>query len=122
MESNDSIEIIHDAGAIAAKDTPNGKKRKIAVLHDDHGAGTSRSPVVLASHIRVDAAKRSELLSAISSTPGSASLPKGISIDDIRLWQAAGTGAVTDRLSASEVAKVFQVRFLDLSKLYHIHF
>lgn len=82
---------------------------KLVALTDGH-ASTVRdgASVILGSHVRQEASRRSGLLAGLASTQGLAELPGHIQADDFHLWQAA---CVVDcDLTMRQLPKILQVR------------
>lgn len=73
--------------------------------------------VLLADCVSETALARSGLLSGFAETMGSATLPEGTTLDDMKLWDAACN--VSGDLSAEELVTVFKVRYPELLLLHH---
>lgn len=84
------------------------KCENVTLIDKGIACGTVASSVILGSRVRLGAARRSGLLSAIGDTHGVAELPDGLSAEDVRLWQTASV--VSCAPSTVELVKVIQVQ------------
>lgn len=69
--------------------------------------GSLGSSVILGTRVRLEGARRSDLLSAIGETAGEATLPGMLSVEDVRLWETACV--VTCEATTDELVRIIQV-------------
>lgn len=78
----------------------------VTLLDNGIASDSFTSSVILGSRVRLGAARRSGLLSAIGHTEGVADLPDGLSVEDIRLWETASVVRCTP--SIDELVRILQ--------------